>query len=61
MGNKESSNAGSKFAVGDEVTWKGSDEDIPTGSVGRVAKVERNGDVEVLFKIHQGWLSYLPS
>jgi hypothetical protein len=39
----------SLFAVGDSVTWKGSDADVPAGTVGTVSKVFGDGDVEVTF------------
>jgi hypothetical protein len=38
-----------KFKAGDHVTWKGSDEDVPNGTVGTVVIVHSDGDVEVKF------------
>jgi Ca2+-binding EF-hand superfamily protein len=38
-----------KFKAGDYVTWKGSDEDVPVGTVGTVSMVHDDGDVEVEF------------
>eukprot|EP00615_Pteridomonas_danica_P008648 CAMPEP_0114364826 /NCGR_PEP_ID=MMETSP0101-20121206/27834_1 /TAXON_ID=38822 ORGANISM="Pteridomonas danica, Strain PT" /NCGR_SAMPLE_ID=MMETSP0101 /ASSEMBLY_ACC=CAM_ASM_000211 /LENGTH=384 /DNA_ID=CAMNT_0001512615 /DNA_START=340 /DNA_END=1491 /DNA_ORIENTATION=+ len=37
------------FIVGDQVTWKGSDEDIPAGTVGMIDKIHDDGDIEVIF------------
>ena len=42
------------FAAGDEVTWKGSDEDLPPGSVGKVLLVHGDGDVEAVFTTANG-------
>ena len=38
-----------QLAVGDEVTWMSSDEDLSPGTVGRVTIVYGDGDVEVFF------------
>jgi lipid-binding SYLF domain-containing protein len=38
-----------KLQAGDAVTWKGSDEDVPVGTVGSVEAVYEDGDVEVSF------------
>jgi len=35
------------LAVGDYVTWKGADKEIPGGTIGRVGQVFGDGDVEV--------------
>ena len=43
--------AGSSLAPGDAVRWKGADEDIPAGTVGRALCVHDDGDVEVLFPV----------
>jgi len=40
---------GAKFSPGDEVCWKGSDEDVPSGTVGVVVEQHEDGDVEVSF------------
>lgn len=37
------------FAVGDAVKWKGDDDDVPVGTVGRVTSIHADGDVEVAF------------
>jgi len=44
--------------VGDPVTWKGADQDVPRGSVGVVERVHADGDVEVSFvdpRFHGGY------
>ena len=38
-----------RLQPGDEVYWKGSDEQIPRGTLGRVLMLHSDGDVEVLF------------
>jgi hypothetical protein len=41
--------------VGDAVTWKGSDEDLPSGSVGKVVKLHpADGDAECVFQTPAG-------
>lgn len=42
------------FSVGDVVTWKGADDEIPSGSLGKVLKVFGDGDVEVSFNERPG-------
>lgn len=37
------------FAIGDRVTWKGCDADIPAGVIGHVVRVFADGDVEAEF------------
>jgi hypothetical protein len=43
------------LVVGDAVTWKGSDEDLPSGSVGKVVKLHpADGDAECVFQTPAG-------
>lgn len=35
------------FEVGEVVQWKGSDDDLPSGTQGRVELIHDDGDVEV--------------
>ena len=39
---------------GDAVTWKGADEELPEGTVGKVLAVHDDGDVEVIFPTAAG-------
>jgi len=41
---------GQPFALGSSVCWRGADEDIPRGTVGKVLCCHDDGDVEVLFR-----------
>jgi len=38
-----------KLNPGDSVTWKGSDDDVPPGTLGKVEAIYEDGDVEVSF------------
>lgn len=38
-----------RFRIGDAVTWKGCDKDLPAGVVGRVTEARADGDVECEF------------
>jgi hypothetical protein len=42
------------LAVGDQVSWKGADGDLPPGTVGRVVAAHADGDVEALFAVASG-------
>lgn len=48
--NKDRNEPPPRFAAGDLVTWKGSDADVPEGSVGRIARLFGDGDIEVAFE-----------
>jgi len=41
------------YTQGDLVTWKGSDEDVPTGTVGCVLRLLNGEDVEVAFPVRK--------
>jgi len=43
------------LALGDSVTWKGSDDDLPPGTVGKIVKLHpADGDAECLFETPTG-------
>jgi len=42
--------AGQPFELGSAVCWKGEDEDVPKGTIGKVLCCHDDGDVEVLFR-----------
>lgn len=48
-GSVSSMSSTESFHEGDKVTWKGFDDDVPTGTVGIVRSVHDDGDVEVMF------------
>lgn len=39
------------YTLGDRVTWKGEDEDLPRGTLGTVHVIHDDGDVEALFVV----------